>query len=78
MKPDLQVYSDFIKRNKVVVGISKYDDANFAFYYEGALKVIPLIFDPNCKLWFAANDDGCKSKKASVYYHLKNNYPNLK
>lgn len=66
MRAETKVYSDFIKRNKIVV-------REDCFVYNIMVKpiIVPLTKDDDGK-WFADNDDKCFTKKAAVYYYIKN------
>lgn len=66
MKAETKIYSDFIKRNKIVV-------REDCFVYNIMEKpiIVPLTKDDDGK-WFADNDDKCFTKKAAVYYYIKN------
>jgi hypothetical protein len=66
MKAETKIYSDFIKRNKIVV-------SKDCFVYNVMVKpiVVPLTKDDDGK-WIADNDDKCFTKKAAVYYYIKN------
>jgi len=67
MKPETKLYSDFIKRNKIVVQPD-------CFIYNIMVKpiIIPLSKDDDGK-WYAEQDDKCHTKKAAIYWWLKNN-----
>lgn len=67
MKAETKIYSDFIKRNKVVV-------RQDCFIYNIMIKpiIVPLSKDDDGK-WYAGNEDKCYTKKAAVYFYLKNN-----
>lgn len=67
MIAETKIYSDFIKRNKIVV-------SKDCFVYNVMVKpiVVPISYDGNSK-WYADNDDKCFTKKAAIYWYLKNN-----
>lgn len=66
MRAETKIYSDFIKRNKIVVRTD-------CFIYNIMQKpiVVTLTKDDDGK-WFAGDDDKCFTKKAAVYYYVKN------
>lgn len=66
MKPETKIYSEFIKRNKIVV-------REDCFIYDiMRTPVIVPLFKHNDGKWNAGQDDACFTKKAAVYYYLKN------
>jgi hypothetical protein len=84
MKAETKIYSDFIKRNNICIGVVKPDyyngnDIYFAFYLNEKLHNIPLRKEDNGK-WTAGEGDQeqCLTKKSAVYFYCKNNFPNLK
>jgi len=77
MKAETRIYSDFIKRNKIVVGKTNFSDTNFAFYYKGELKVIPLRKCDETGKYFAGDDDASLTKKSAVYFYCKNHFEDL-
>lgn len=70
MLPETKIYSEFIKRNKIVVGSDH-------FVYNVLVKpiIVPLEKHPNGK-WSAENDDACYTKKAAIYWYVKNRTTN--
>lgn len=80
MKTETKIYSDFIKRNRICIGVVKpnYFNANsinFAFYLDGKLHCIPLRKEDTGK-WTAGDGDQeqCLTKKSAVYHYCKNNF----
>ena len=71
MIAETKLYSDFIKRNKIVV-------TKDCFVYNIMIKpiTVPICKDDDGK-WYADNEDKCYTKKAAIYWYLKNN-TNLK
>lgn len=67
MKSETKIYSDFIKRNKIVV-------RKDCFYYNIMVNpiAVSLSKDDDGK-WYAENEDKCYTKKAAIYWYLKNN-----
>lgn len=59
MLKETQIYSNFIKENKII-DYFVFNDIN-----------IPLNKDSDGK-YYADNDDKCHTKKASIYYYIKN------
>jgi hypothetical protein len=66
MLPETKIYSDFIKRNKIVVRLDC-----FIYNIMVSPTIVPLTKDDKGK-WYAENEDSCYTKKAAVYYYLKN------
>ncbi len=66
MLAETKIYSDFIKRNKIVV---KKDC--FVHDIINSPKIVSLSQDDNGR-WIAADDDSCFTKKAAIYWYLKN------
>ncbi len=66
MNSETKIYSDFIKKNKVVV-------RSDCFIYNIMVSpiIVPLTKDDDGK-WYADNDDKCFTKKAAVYFYIKN------
>jgi len=67
MKADTKIYSDFIKRNKIVVRRDC-----FIYNIMVSPKIVSLSKDDDGK-WYAEQDDKCYCKKAAIYCWLKNN-----
>jgi hypothetical protein len=67
MNLETKIYSDFIKKNKIVV-------SKDYFVYNIMIKptIVPICKDDDGK-WYADNDDKCHTKKAAIYWYLKNN-----
>jgi hypothetical protein len=67
MIAETKIYSDFIKRNKIVV-------SKDCFIYNIMIKpiVVPISKDDDGK-WYADSEDKCYTKKAAIYWYLKNN-----
>lgn len=83
MNAETKIYSDFIKRNKIVANTLQKSDGVFALYYEGVLKVVPLRKCTDTGRYFAGRDNGdvdngTTTKKAAIYWYCKNHFPNLK
>ncbi len=77
MRPETKIYSDFIKRNKIVVGKTNLSDSNFAFYYKGKLQVIPLRRCDETMKYYAGDDDASITKKSAVYFYCKNHFKDM-
>ena len=69
MKNETLIYSNFIKRNKVIV-----KKGCFCYGKNNILIVLSKDFDGK---WYAENEDKCYTKKAAIYYYLKK-YTELK
>lgn len=67
MKAETKIYSDFIKRNKVVVR----SDC-FIYNIMVSPNIVQLSKDDDGK-WYAEQSDKCFTKKAAIYWWLKNN-----
>ena len=67
MNAETKVFSNFIKRNKIIVSRDQfvYYDQNKRVY-----EVVDLWKDDDGK-WFAHCDDKCQNKKAAVYYYMQ-------
>jgi|688.fasta_scaffold187529_2 hypothetical protein len=67
MIAETKLYSDFIKRNKIVV-------TKDCFVYNIMIKpiTVPICKDDDGK-WYADNEDICHTKKAAIYWYSKNN-----
>lgn len=63
MIAETKIYSDFIKKNKVIV---KRD----SFIYNGITVSLTKDFDGK---WYAEQTDKCYTKKAAIYYYIKYN-----
>lgn len=67
MIEETKIYSDFIKRNKIVV-------RKDLFVYNIMVKPIVVTIGKGVSgKWYADNQDGCYTKKAAIYWYLKNN-----
>ena len=67
MKEETKVYSDFIKRNTIILSRDQ-------FVYQGEKDewiIIPLSKHDN-GMWSADQDDKCYTNKAAVYYWIQN------
>lgn len=66
MREETKIFSNFIKRNKIVV-------RQDCFIYNIMVQpiIVPLAKDDDGK-WYADQDDKCYTKKAAVYYYMKN------
>lgn len=62
MKAETKIYSDFIKANKIKV-------SRDYFIYKGEEIMISKDDDG---MWYAENEDKSYSKKASIYFYIKN------
>lgn len=67
MNAETRIYSDFIKRNEVVVR----KDC-FVYSTMGKTIAVAVSKDDDGK-WYADNEDKCYTKKAAIYWYLKNN-----
>ena len=67
MNAETKIYSDFIKREKVVV-------TKDSFQYN--FNKVQLQKDDDGK-WYAEQDDKCHSKKAAIYWYIKNHLSNF-
>jgi hypothetical protein len=63
MIQETKIYSDFIKANKVKVS------KDFFIYNS---EEIMICQDDMTRKWHAGQDDGCYTKKAAIYYYIKN------
>ena len=61
MTNETKIYSDFIKRNNIAVGLD---------YFTFNNQQVALNKDNG--MWYAEQDDKCYTKKAAIYYYLKN------
>ena len=62
MKTETKIYSDFIKINKIKVGLDHF------FYNNERLNVLR----DDDGMWYADNEDKCYTKKAAIYWYIKN------
>lgn len=69
MKAETKIYSDFIKRNKIVVR----ED----YFFIPTMAIVQLAKGGNGR-WYADNDDASITKKSAVYFYCKNHFENLK
>jgi len=66
MIAETKIYSDFIKRNKIKV-------THYGFIAPNG-EEIRVYKSENSKWWYAGADgDNCYTKKAAIYWYLKNN-----
>lgn len=78
MKAETKIFSEFIKRNHIVVGKTNLSDSTFALYYEGKLHVIQIRKCDETGKYFAGDDDASITKKSAIYFYCKNHFQNLK
>ena len=66
MKSDTKMYSNFIKKNKIVSNKESFTYLDV----EKKLQVIPLSKDNG--RWYADEEDSCETKKCAIYWYIKN------